>query len=462
MWFPALLTIMCLACGLAFGAIYGKLVFDKIDVISIVSVILFFFVALYSVFDDDRLSLILPFVFIAFPTAVNNIFPGVYLETEQMGVIYPLICHPEIYLLLAIIVKGSLIDFSTDGLTYLLSISFIITSIINMVACDNMQQLVLLVAGQYPVRLLILTALMLRSRSLNYELLLIGFCLAILFLAFESTVFTLNTASSSWSSGSLGINTLGNVMGIMSMVLLYYVIITDIQGLKRKLMIICAIVGVLIAILTETRVILLAMIAMAVVILYPIMSKRIKIIVFLIMLGVVIYIVRTNLLFHLEGKMDIGAAMDAIDYSKSAGLEIRYSEATTSLITRLSLWETSFKMFFDRPLTGIGWNLFNILKYKYGFETIVIIDPHNGYISFLCQLGIWAFLWWYYLYFRSWMIFLKSRDSHLKAMAVFNVGMSICELTNAGSYKYSVLSMLILVSVYINMKYREEAIAEIQ
>lgn len=448
---PIFLVVSLLAFGIVLGGMSGDIVFDSIDVITVASVFLFIAITLFSSQSDKNLSLALPFVFIALPTAINNIFPGVYLENSKSEVIYPIICHTELYLLLSLVCKKGISKVvKSNFLCYILIWSFLFSIIVNLIVCNNSQHALLLIAGMYPIRILILTIVLLQSRRLYIDKFIIGICFSILFLALESTIFTIRGGLPTWTSGSLGGNTFGNVMGQMTCLLFFYLVLVKNSKNHRLLFLVSIFVGLTVTILTGTRMALLAVLLVLTFFIWPRLSVRLRCFVIVLISLLLVYIIKSDFVSGLSGKMDINAAKDAIDFSTSSGLEIRYSEATTSLMTRLKLWTVSTDMFLDRPLTGIGWNLFNVLKYKYGFDVNVIIDPHNGYFSFISQLGIWGFLWIYYVFYRCWKIFFKTNDAHLKTLAAFNIGMSICELTNAGSYKYGVLSMLILVSVYLN------------
>lgn len=423
----------------------------------IASVLLFIVITVFASINDKNLSFVIPFVFIAFPTNFNNIFPGVYLESEQQGVVYPIICHPELFLLSVLCLSRQKIEnYKTPGLVYLLIASFLLSSILSIFRhIDNSQYILLLVAGQYPVRILILVVILVRNHSFYLKRFLLGICMSILFLTIESAVYSQVSDAKVLESGSLGVNTFGNVMGQMSCVLLFSLIILKFKYYK-SLLYISILTGLTVTLLTETRMALLAIVVVFFVLLIPRMSKKIKFAIGLLIIGGAFFIVRSDALSDLSGKMDINTAISSIEISKSADIDIKQTESTSSLITRLELWTAATKMFVDYPLTGIGWNLFNVLKYKYGFEEKVIIDPHNGYFSFLCNLGIWAFFWIYFLFYRSWRIFYNSKNAEIKTLTVFNMGMTVCELTNAGSYKFGVLSMLLFISVYINYKYRIE------
>lgn len=455
--FLIILTILCLVFGILLGLLDDVIVFDEINTFALLSVVMFIITTCYACISDKHLSLVLPFMLIAFPTSFDNIIPGVYLENAQMGVVYPLFCHPELFLLIILATRIKRIkDWKTDRIPFVLMISFLFSSIANLFCHFESQYMLLLIAGLYPVRLLILIVLTVRNVELDFDKIFLGICLTIFFLALESLIFTKMRGLDVLTSGSLGNNTFGNVMGQLTCVLIFYLIVRKGHCNKRRLFLFSIIVGLVCTLGTGTRMALLAILIMLLVVVFPKLSTKVKLVVCTFVAVVVLYFVRNDVLANLTGKFDVNAAFSAIDYSESSGLNVGYSEATTSLMTRLNLWEVSMNMFLDKPLTGIGWNLFNVLKYHYGFDIDVIIDPHNGYLSFLSQLGVWSFFWIYFLFYRSWKIFRCSDDMKLKILALFNMGMTICELTNAGSYKYNVLPMLLFVSVYINYHYKLE------
>ena len=294
--------------------------------------------------------------------------------------------------------------------------------------------------------------MLINSIELDFDLFVKGICFSILFLALESFANTSVKGLEVLTSGSLGNNTFGNVVAQLSCLLLYYM---TWSRNNRILIIPTLFVSLFILIGADTRMAILSSLVVITFVVFPTFSKRMKVAVVLGGIICAYYVISHSLLSSLEGKMDIATTMSAIDISSLTDIEISASETTNSLLTRLSLWETSIKMLFDNPFTGIGWNLFNVLKYEYGFDVEVIIDPHNGYFLFLSQLGFWGCLWVYYILFRCWVIYKKTDDMDLKTLAIFNMGMTICELSNAGTYKYNVLSFLLFISIYIQKEFSQ-------
>lgn len=450
---PIIIMGLLFLFGLCVGVISQEFVFDEISSLSLLSVPLFLLLSFYSLKDDRYLSIFLPFLLLAFPVNINNCFPGVFLESSEMEVVYPFFCHVELFLLLVLMNKyREGFQFEVSLLPYVLLWTFVISTILNMIIHRDTNYWLLLISGQYPIRIFVLTLLLVQCVKIEIDYFVIGICFSILFLGLESFVNTSVKGLDVLSSGSLGNNTFGNVIAQLSCLLLYYL---TWRRNYRMLIIPTLFVSLIILIGADTRMAILSSLVVITFVVFPTFSKRKKIAVVLAGLLCVYYVISHSVLSSLEGKMDVVSTMSAIDISSLTDIEITATETTSSLLTRLSLWETSIKMLIDNPLTGIGWNLFNVLKYEYGFDIEVIIDPHNGYFLFLSQLGIWGLLWVYYIFFRSWIIFKKTGDLDIKTFAIFNMGMTICELSNAGTYKYNVLSFLLFISIYIQKEFSQ-------
>lgn len=64
----------------------------------------------------------------------------------------------------------------------------------------------------------------------------------------------------------------------------------------------------------------------------------------------------------------------------------------TSSVLRLALWESTLAMITDHPLTGIGWNAYQLVYPEYNFfiedESTIIYHAHNMYLNFAAELGL--------------------------------------------------------------------------
>lgn len=458
---PLIVLIFLLtSIGYMFAIIEGAFVFDSINIIVIGTIALFLFVTYLSIKRTKYLSLFLPFVFIAFPTIINNVFPGVYLEDERLSVIYPIFSHIEIFLIIILFFKlngtNSKINWSVSFLFFLLCISFIISTFVNICCSETISEVCLLLTGLYPVRLAILIYLVINNINIDFEFFIKGIGLSILFLFIESSVYSTLTHTGAISSGSLAVNTFGNVMGQLSCVLLCYLIVKKHFDIKLFLI---SLIGIVAVILSNTRMAILSSLIVIVLILLPLMNRKNRLVLIILLFIGLLSIGGSEIyeIFISNEKFDVSQTFNSI-HIRNGQIDIDKGVTTMSLLTRLDLWQTSLNMIKENPVFGIGWNTFNIKKYDYGFSEYVIIDPHNGYLSSFCQLGIFGLLWIYFLYIRAYKYFFKAKNKNILILTIFNIGISICEFTNAGSYKYNVLSLLLFVAIIIDVNYNRKLV----
>lgn len=106
-WFLNLLLVCIITLGgFVLAILTNTLVFDfNLPVITLGAFILFVFCCIISISNEKFLFQILPFIFLAFPTIVNNIFPGVYLENSELGAIFPLFTHVDLFIVVVLWMK---------------------------------------------------------------------------------------------------------------------------------------------------------------------------------------------------------------------------------------------------------------------------------------------------------------------------------------------------------------------
>lgn len=454
-----LLSVSLVLWGVIFGSCLQSFVFDHGQMLIVLfSGVLFFFCITYSLINDLHLSRILPFILLAFPSTINNLFPGVYLESEQLKVILPYITHIDVYIFLILVfklIKKGKIAIPTIGRGLCVAILlFIFTCVVNVCYRQFDPDLtLLLLAGLYPVRFLILLHILISNSSIVFKELIKGYLFSIIFLFIESTTYTLLKGGGLLESGSLGINTFGNIVGQIVVLLIAYYFYE--KKVKKNVffywIIIC--LGLVIVVGTSTRMALLAMFLMIMLFIFPRLSVRKKIV--LIVIGV---IMSTFILVNVDQeKFDFLAILERISFNNAGDtitdvIQIEKSESTNSLITRLFLYQTSFEMFWNNLCTGIGFGLFNKEKSLYGFTESVIIDSHNGYLFFIAQLGLVGLLWIWYIYINPIRLYIKYGKEYriIQYIAMINIGMAFCDLTNAGVFKSAVLSILIMNIVLLN------------
>mgnify|MGYP001329883966 CR=1 FL=1 len=78
---------------------------------------------------------------------------------------------------------------------------------------------------------------------------------------------------------------------------------------------------------------------------------------------------------------------------------------------RTDIWETALGYFYQNPLTGRGYNTY---QYLTGY------DSHNIYLKFMAEqgvIGLFIFLWFYLLAFRSgWKLYKNADEEIIKAL----------------------------------------------
>ena len=456
--FALIIISSLVTLGLMVGLSGGFFIFDtNMSVLAFSSLFLLLICIIFSFKSDSNLSILLPFVLLAFPSIVNNCFPGVYLESSQAKVIFPYVTHIEIFCIVILCFKfwknGSLKIDKFTPLFYVGIFLFLLSTIVNIQYYDT-EVALLLLAGLFPVRILILLHILFSNSSIKFEYIIYGYMLSIIFLFIESSLFTILQGEGVWASGSLGINTYGNIVGQIVALLIAYNLIAKVKNFNSCLVWIIVFLGMLIVVLTNTRMAVLAFFLIMILYVFPRLSvlKRLG----LLVMGILVVVVVLSKLVN-EEKFDFANVFEKISINKTGSsltdiVEIDKSESTNSLITRLNLYQTSYNMLIDNPICGVGFPMFNRLKYRYGFSEDVIIDSHNGYLFLLSQLGFIGLLWIWILYLRPIVLYVRYRSkiSSMQFVCMINIGMSFCDLTNAGIFKTAVLSILLMNIVFMN------------
>lgn len=131
---------------------------------------------------------------------------------------------------------------------------------------------------------------------------------------------------------------------------------------------------------------------------------------------------------------------------------IERSWETSSLITRLKLYNTSMQMFRAHPVCGIGVGRWNIQKNAYGFDEHLLIDSHNGYLSLLSQYGLLGLPLLYFIYLYPIVkIFRNSKANKayglLFFLSIINLYVAFSDLSNSGIFKHQIFCLLAFNSI---------------
>ena len=129
--------------------------------------------------------------------------------------------------------------------------------------------------------------------------------------------------------------------------------------------------------------------------------------------------------------------------------DIKSSEITSSIKSRLDLFDASWAMIQSHPISGIGPGRWNRYKNQYSLEgdiPKVLLDTHNDYLALIAQYGwilgaLWIFLVFFYPLKKS-IAKPMSRDSG-QYLYVINFAMGIAAFSNSGFFKHQVAAVLL-------------------
>jgi O-antigen ligase len=421
-----------------------------------------------SIFYKSILFFFLPFILLAFPSAVNDFIPSVIITSEKdidfVG--FPLITHIDIYFFFLINMKKKtnnhfriiLKEYKFNFLRFFIAFSFIGAFLLSNSDWD----IFLLLGNSYQIRYLILIPIFLSQvKFINYENQLInGFIFSICFLLLESFLFTKINDLPRLTSGSLGVNTFGNIIAslILFLIWLYYIKVINIKKFIFTILIcITIILG------SETRSsIFIIPLFFTVILIISLIKKPIKLFYFFSFFLFLVWLYKSNLNVIPErysfNKLYDNISIKDIVNVKNEANNVQLNQETSSIITRIKLWSTSLRMIEEHPIIGIGVGRWNKEKKLYGYNENVLIDSHNDFFSFCSQYGvITGILFSYFIFILPIILYFKlkklNHKSTLMGLTFINGGMFISAFSNSGSFKHQVFAILIFNLFYVLYSY---------
>ncbi len=430
------------------------------DVLSVSALFVFCVLLALSGWKKKLYLLFLPGILFAYPNVVNNLFPSFYLgDLGEKGVApFSVVSHIDLYVLygMALFRKAWKRKVSLHPWikVYLLMIvSYFPLSLFFSVR--SLHDLALFSSGDYLMRysvLLILLVAVLRFSTSVQKQLLCGLGLSVLFLFIESYVFTHLTGAQRLGSGTLGVNVYANIVGS---ILLLFVFLDASFRLHPVFRYGVIAFGLVIVLLTKTKMALLAFAVCSIAILLIDVYRR----------GW-----RKNLstILLVTGMMSVAAGyalkeeryVKAVESISSSGIE--KNRATNSIYTRILLFKTSQHMIAAHPWLGVGPGRWNYMKNRYGFPLSVMIDPHNEYLAYWSVFGIvlGTYMIWLFLLLPAYW-FLRSRwreKEHTKYFfGIIPLMLLFAGLTNANMMKQQVAALIMLLVFAILKRERNHA-----
>ena len=233
--------------------------------LEILSIFLFSIIIILITIKKDLFFLFLPFVILAFPNVINNFFPSFLMgpPSEYRVASFSYITHIDLFLIYGLYLNrnrdSKLLDYQNFKILIFFALCLIIYFILTILNSKSIESLSLFATGNYQLRYAILIFLLIERLVLNDQnirFIIYGLSLSIIFLFFESAVFTISTGRSTLGSGTLAANVYANITAALTMFFIF---------LKREpfqlpklffnyIRVVTIMVGFLILILNGTRI----------------------------------------------------------------------------------------------------------------------------------------------------------------------------------------------------------------
>jgi len=439
----------------------GNIAFPEITSLSYASLILFIIICVFGTYSNNLYFTFLVFILLAFPAPINDFFPGTQLgdPKERGSAIFPFFTHIDLYLIIGIlkaVFLNNKVYFKGSVMFFVVVICLAASILTNYFKSESNHQLLLLIQGlhqfRYLVELFVLMAFFQVSKFKNH--IIIGFVVSILFLFLESSIYSAKLGSLRLLSGSLANNTYASIVAAI-LLFLFYIKKRYAHSFTYKVLLnITMGVCVVTIIATGARMPILALIiAYAVLTFMDHSSSRS----FLgkvnwtlgILTFVAVVIVVSNFLPKRYNPKTITEKIAIGEFSSDLTkfIKIERSWETSSLITRLHLYNTSLAMFMDNKIEGIGVGRWNSQKKMYGFALPVLIDSHNGYLSVISQYGLLGLPLIFFIYIYPMVRLYRERNSETHPNFLFYLAlicfyMAMADLSNSSMFKHQVFGTL--------------------
>jgi len=440
---------------------------SNLNPLSIASTFLFISITFLGLISDRNYLFFLPFMLLAMPSPVDDIFPSICLTSanDAREIFFPLFTHIDIYLLVGILRKAIISrpnNINSNLFTLIVLVLVMLVLIINLFLSSDIWDFYLLLSHTYHFRYLVLLLILSYYYSYkNFEnQIFFGIIFSVVFLLFESVINTYISGLDRLTSGTLSVNSYAN---IIASIMLYFVWLRKHKKIKKSTMFSLALLSLVIILGTQTRMAFLSPILLL--IFYSIyylkdnfLIRLFKIFIsFTLFISLYLVLVQTHSMpkrYKIENVIDLD--------SKNTMFKVKENSESSSLFTRLMLFKTSLEMIKENPVTGIGVGRFNRYKKDFGFKYNVLIDSHNDLLALMCQYGIFIGVLLFSLLFILpifyYLYYLKGKmNNKLVFLFIINFTMLFAGLSNAGLMKHQVfaflaLNLIILESLVYSLK----------
>ncbi|GLX86653.1 hypothetical protein tloyanaT_29060 [Thalassotalea loyana] len=463
--FYFVLVVLCSGSYLINSYEFNSLIeFRYQRLITIASLSYFFLLTLLSLRSIKWFWLILPFVILTVPNAINSIFPGFYLTHvgERGNASFAFVSHIDLYFLINICARFLLpfqkklyisSQFKALKLAcFLLLVSLTINSVLAIIKNSDF---LYILNGAFHFRYLFF-ALLFANELFDIEnekSFVNGIAYSIPLLAaeaFASTFLGGDSIFGELKSGNFANNVFGNFLAVL---FVYFLSIRKVREYQNPLFIFVLFLLLCLIFMTGVRGAILSL-GLGLTALYFLIRKSAQTITmyFLILLLILISLLYVfDLLWIFDYVGELFESFRLVIESGYGTKGIKIDESNSSIITRIAIWKSTIYMALDNWVFGIGSSNWNYLKAEYGVPFKVLLDPHNDYLNFICLYGVTGFLIIYLLYIKQVIYVIFSRiKGAINPYRIALFTMSVSSITNANNSKHQVFAM---VSVFLILAY---------
>ena len=454
--------VILLLSGISYFSFYdfpfNPVVFKYDRWISLVSLIYFFVLIMFSFGSVRRFCYATPLVILTVPNAVNSYFPSIYLGplTDKTNATFPFVTHIDVFLIFGLASLSfsksdstskhhSGFDFFVVAMTAFYLFGVFATFFIS-------GEITRYLNNAFHIRYLALFYLSHRffvARP-NREIFLKGLFLAIPIVLVESTVTSVLNGHSflgSFSSGNFANNVLGHLFAFATILLIFARNREYSATFLTDIIVFMVFIGML---LTGVRGAYLSFIlCFLCTFVLTKLSFRKAFLVLLILIAVLLFILSRYI--DLEFWSDFLYSITYIFQNGFNAQAINIDPTTTSMFTRVTLWIATTKMYFDNLLFGVGFAQWNMLKTGYGIPFRMLLDPHNEYLFYLVSYGSLmglGFLW--FIYIKPIIYFIKKSSNGYVLNPYYYAlfGFFFSGLTNANTSKHQVFALVLIIAFF--------------
>lgn len=271
-------------------------------------------------------------------------------------------------------------------------------------------------------------------------------------LSVGSIVISSISGSERLQGGSYGNNIFANFLVLLTLIILGGINSKSIKKKIKPLVILTIGLNIIVIFFTGTRMALIALLIG--IIIYVMIQKNkmwVKIVILSHLFFLLIYVTNTGVFENSRFSVLLNPLEFISQIDKST---------STTVGTRLIIWDATFDMIKDRPFFGVGPGIWNYERYNYGIYFNVLLDPHNGYLGLLSEYGLVFFVFYLSFIFIALFKILKHIRYYKKYdLESYKLLLSYCigvicwmitEMSNAGIYKVQIqyFFWIIIMSFY--------------